>query len=521
MTHEPIFGGRRLWRKPNPIFFVIIFSIILGLLFTSLAETRPTFGMLNEKENSESQIESGAGYISYLPLIQQPRSETVAGMQMNYISYSSGLSQLADTQSYWVGGAPILWSEIESTPGNYNWSKAASSEKQWQLASSEGLWPIGNVRSTPLWAQLFSGDFCGPIKEQYFDEFAEFMRQLVSRYSVPPYNVKYWEIWNEPDVDHRIVGGNSQFGCWGNYDDSFYGGGYYAKMLKAVYPAMKSANPNVQVLVGGLLLDCDPNKAGNNCVSSKFFEGIVRNGGGSYFDGVSFHAYNYFSYTWGLPEADRYSKNLGHYKSNNLWSSAWNTTGPVFIEKAGYLNGILSKYGVTGKYLLNTEDAVNCSVCNGELVQPYNENPTPAFETTKAYYIAQAYAAAKNLGLRANLWYSLQGWEKYNTGLINSDLSEREGFTAYRVATQKLDRADSLGLLTSADISPVNGIRGYKFSHQNQQTWVVWSLDGNDHAVTLLSGNTLTGITDAFGVAQPLSTSITITIKPLYIEWIP
>jgi hypothetical protein len=37
-----------------------------------------------------------------------------------------------------------------------------------------------------------------------------------------------------------------------------FGGEYYGNMLKIVYPAIKSADPQAQVLVGGLLLDCDP-----------------------------------------------------------------------------------------------------------------------------------------------------------------------------------------------------------------------------------------------------------------------
>ncbi|MEN6394763.1 MAG: hypothetical protein ABFD53_13225 [Anaerolineaceae bacterium] len=512
----------KLWRKF--IAFVFIMFSIAACEFnrTSFATTKDVEEDIIDSSDTYAQLTVDNEYFTYLPIIRASKEENILGMQMGYISYSSGLSQLASTQSYWVGGAPILWSEIEKTKGNYDWSAAESSAIQWQSASSEGFYPIGNVRSTPTWAQLRPGYYCGPMKEQYFKDFAEFMRQVVSRYSVPPYNVKYWEIWNEPDVDYRLVGGDSQFGCLGNSDDKkYYGGGYYAKMLKAVYPAIKSANPNAQVLVGGLLLDCNPNKPGIDCISSRFFEGIVANGGGPYFDGVSYHAYNYFSYTWGLPEGDRYSQNLGHYKSNDKWNSQWNTTGPVLIEKAGYLNGILSKYGVSGKYLLNTEDALNCSVCSGEIVDPYNENPTPAFETTKAYYIVQANAAARNLGLKANLWYSLLGWPEKNTGLLNADLSEREGFVAYRVASEKLSGVENLGVITSSDINPITGISGYKFIRKNRQVWVVWSLDGNNHDVTLHSSKQLAAITDALGVAQPLSTSCTITIKPLYIEWIP
>ena len=61
------------------------------------------------------------------------------------------------------------------------------------------------------------------------DAFAGFMRDLVARYSVPPYNIKYWEIWNEEDVDPSLVGPTSGFGCWGDATDPYYGGGGYAE----------------------------------------------------------------------------------------------------------------------------------------------------------------------------------------------------------------------------------------------------------------------------------------------------
>ena len=39
-------------------------------------------------------------------------------------------------------------------------------------------------------------------------------------------------------------------------NDPYYGGGYYAEMLKIVYPQIKAADPEAQILIGGLLLFC-------------------------------------------------------------------------------------------------------------------------------------------------------------------------------------------------------------------------------------------------------------------------
>ena len=45
------------------------------------------------------------------------------------------------------------------------------------------------------------------------------------------------------------------FGCWDDPEDAYYGGEYYAEMLKVVYPVIKEADPEAKVLFGGLLYE--------------------------------------------------------------------------------------------------------------------------------------------------------------------------------------------------------------------------------------------------------------------------
>jgi alpha-L-arabinofuranosidase len=106
------------------------------------------------------------------------------------------------------------------------------------------------------------------------------MHDAVERYSAPPYNVKYWEIYNEPDAPKNT---NEPpygmiYGCWGISGDTYFGGEAYGEMLKVVYPYIKSANSSAQVLVGGLLLDCDPRTVcttGPGSIPPKFLNGIL------------------------------------------------------------------------------------------------------------------------------------------------------------------------------------------------------------------------------------------------------
>ncbi|MDE3090563.1 MAG: hypothetical protein KGJ80_14375, partial [Chloroflexota bacterium] len=335
-----------------------------------------------------------SSFAIYLPLVfkDYPPPTTVFGIQMDSVTEGGGLSKVAEAKATWVGGIGVSWGAVEPSQGARNWTALASQEQQMQNVAGKGLTPIVNVRYTPGWAQLYPGYSCGPMQQAYFSNFASFMRDLVTRYSVAPYNIKYWEIWNEPDIDHSLPGfpGDSGYGCWGKQSDPYYGGGYYADMLKVVYPQIKTADPQAKVLIGGLLLDCDPRGSPSVCAivhptdpyadrPPKFLEGILQGGGGPYFDGVSFHAYDY------------YQGPLGNY-SNANWQSAWNTTGPVVIAKSNFITTKLNDYLIPGKFLMNTESAVLCDSCSNDTV----------YETTKAYYVAQVYASAIAQGLKAN-----------------------------------------------------------------------------------------------------------------------
>ena len=96
-------------------------------------------------------------------------------------------------------------------------------------------------------------------------------------------------------------------------------------------------------------------------------EGILRSNGGEFFDGISFHAYDYYS---------------GPYQYNNPnWHSNRESTGPVLIAKARYLRSLLASYQQTGKFLMNTEAGVLCG--------PSEDSPecqSKEFGLTKAAY---------------------------------------------------------------------------------------------------------------------------------------
>lgn len=418
-----------------------------------------------------------------------PTSYPVVGLEVNAGEPPEARIQGLQSGAFWLRRNALLWSRIEPERGQRFWDTQLESEIS--AASENNLEVILIVRDAPSWAQQFEGIGCGPVKESEFAAFASFLQEAVTRYSQPPFNVKYWELGNEPDVFVNNLG--FPFGCWGDLNDPYYGGGYYGKMLQVVYPAIKAANPEAQVLIGGLLLDCNPNLP-EVCADpqpARFLEGILQGGYGAYFDGVSFHAYDY------------YLGELGQYE-NRGWDSRWNTTGPVLTAKAAFLRAVLTSYGIYDKYLINTESALINTTGN-----PCDE----VCQESKAIYAAQVFTTAVAQNLRGNIWYSLLGWQ--DSGLLgpSPEFQKLPLYLAFQFASEKLTNAAFIQTIQSTP-----GVIVFEMQRDSTRLLVAWSMDGSEHVIALPQAPT--AVWDMFG--SPINgtgSELNITIQPVYIEF--
>jgi hypothetical protein len=482
--------------KPRPQVF--LFSLLAGGLILLLSFTIFNTGAPGHAQGILSADDDSA---VYLPVVFRPRMPTLFGIAMGKHPYGLHFDQVAQSGAYWLRIGYVEWGNVEPTEGARNWGTLDALESELLEAASKGMRVILIVTRTPGWAQLVPGSDCGPIKQSKFGAFGTFMRDLVNRYSAPPYNIYHYEIWNEPDAPVSASNPGNFFGCWADTSDPYAGGGYYGEMLKVVTPMMKSANGKAQVVFGGLLLECDPNLPGQTCHESRFLEGALRVGAGPYFDILSFHAYDWYGEIPGV-------------FGNLAWNSLWNTTGPATHAKAQFLRNVLTTYGYPNKPLVNTETAL---ICGGPLdpsgQPPCEPDPSSGFELTKAYYAAQSYAQAIAENLSANMWFSHLGWR--NSGLLYSDGSPRPAYNAFAFARDELRDSVSLGKITGYP-----GVSGYQFHRGDRKVWVLWSLDGANHNITL-PGVPL----DAFDVdgdsKSVAGTALTVTIEPTYLEWPP
>jgi hypothetical protein len=424
----------------------------------------------------------------------------VSGIEMHEINPIGGLDLVINSGAAWIRRNALFWSDVEPTPGARKWEALAKLEEELINASKSDLITILVVRRTPVWAQKYPGIYCGPIKQEALSNFAAFMGDVVERYSKPPYNVTYWEIANEPDIDSESVDPDEIYGCWGDDKESFYGGEYYAEVLKLAYPEIKAVNPRAQVLVGGLVLDCDPDKPpsieGTNdkkdCSPTLFFQGILKNTGGNFFDGVSFHAYDY------------YLGSEGKYVNNN-WDSSWDKNGPVMINKINYIRDLLTTYGYPDKFIINSELGLLCGETGEE-----PDCKTEIFENTKANYVAQTYAIAKAMGLRANIWYSIHGWR--GSGLATMGNSPSKALSAFETSARILS-----GSVLNRTLDGYPQIMGYEFLKNKTMYWVIWALDSDTQLIQLT--DMPKAIYDIYGNPLKPQREIGVGLSPIYIEF--
>jgi hypothetical protein len=416
--------------------------------------------------------------------------QTVFGLEILPSNVLKAADQAAAADPGLMRYNAILWSEVEARQGQRDWSRVAWREAELRALGDRNLSPILIIRGTPAWAQAAPGSSCGPIRPEALDAFADFVAEAVRRYSAPPYNIRYWELWNEPDIDPTMVGRDSVFGCYGNLSDPDFGGGAYAELLKRVYPAIKQADPQAVVISGGLWLQCDPSLKSQTqpCLSSRFLEGFLKNGGGAFVDVIAYHAYSY----WNRDGKDW-----------NAETPGWSHRGGVFLGKLDLIRTTMHAYGVRKPILMN-EGGLLC----------WRSSPlcqVPEFYNDQANQVVRMFTRTWAQGLWGSVWFTLEGPGWQEGGLLDANQAPRPAYATFKLLT---------GLLQGASYEcPLgqNNLEGYAFRKGATAYLIYWTNDSRQVTITLPA--TTRAIFDKSGAAQAVSgTTLAVGFEPVIIE---
>jgi hypothetical protein len=372
----------------------------------------------------------------YVPLVRERgTAPTVVGIEVHEVAVERDVARLIELGPSWVRRNGLQWAAAEPTEGaGYRWDapEIVALEQDLLALNQVGTSIVLVVHGSPAWAVAPYNVNCAPIQAAKYSAFATFLAAAVERYSQPPFNVRYWEIGNEPDAP--VSPTNSVYGCWGLADDPYYGGGAYGEMLKVVYPAIKAANPNVQVLFGGLLLDRPYNAEDNTGRSSLFLEGALRAGAGAAFDILAFHGYSFYN---GTPD--------GNQPGN------WKVT---------YLRSLLEQFQLS-KPLFQSEGALLCV------------EKTAECHTAQAHALPRMYLRTVRDQLLGFTWYVYGNDSFRHTALIEPGTTNevRPAFLALRTLRANLQGAQYIGPFMDLP----EGAEGYTLTRNTEIISVLWS----------------------------------------------
>ncbi len=419
------------------------------------------------------------------------RGRTFNGAALKTVTDRDGLQEMISAGSRWVR-LDLNWAVIEPSEGVRRWEAVANLEKQFVNARESGMQVVLILGGTPAWAAQPNYFFCGgKVNPEKYQALAEFSRDMALRYLPEPFGITYYEFWNEPEV-HGFLG------CWGEPEDDYYGGEDYGRMLQAVYPVVKQAAPEAQILVGGLLLDCDPTIGVTNpdgspkdCRPGRFFEGALKSGAGNSFDGVSFHAYDY------------YNAELGKYSNFNFGAYS-DQQGSVTLAKAAYLRKLMREAGVEEKPLMNTEAAL---LCRGDTCM------TPEFQATKAFLMVEEAIQAFADGYINNIWYSVYG-DRNSAILRQGSLEPYPVYYAFQFINLFLDSAISA---QRVELDP--DLHSYEITRVEDSVYLLWNRTNSEKTFTLSTiPDELVRIgMDGKPVDEPVSDSVTVGPAPLFL----
>jgi Cellulase (glycosyl hydrolase family 5) len=358
---------------------------------------------------------------------------------------------IAQMGACWVR-IPLNWAQIEpanTTPQSYQWP--TTFDRGLAQLSASNVKIILTLSGNPSWAATYPG---GPVDKAPIGELVEFMEAAVVHYGVQPYNVKYWEFYNEPD-NGSVLYAEAGWGFFGNQPE------VYVDMLAAVYQPMKAADPEAQIVMGGLAYDWWSDEGGP--FIEGFLDGVLQNEGGGFFDVMNFHYYPAFS-------------------------PKWEPYGTGIIGKATYLWRILATYSVDKPF-----------VCT-ESGMPSSESVGGSDEL-QSRYVVQLFSWAMVADLDPTIWYMLTdlavpGSAQY--GLLSSDLSPKPSYNAYTTLVRQLSGANYVRTLDSVATGSTE-ILAYEFLTPDGPTRIIvaWTMGDASKQMPLWTDHVV--MVDKFG----------------------
>lgn len=325
---------------------------------------------------------------------------------------------------------PISWRATEPSKGQYEW---VVHDAKLLAVAEAGLTPIVLIGATPEWSTS-GGRACDPPDDP--GDLHDFLVEAVTRYKDPPYNVKYWQLYNEEDHLSTI---QTELGCMGDRVEE------YVEVLRVAYQTIKGIDPQARVVLGGMAM------LGPPATNERFLTDVLEAGGGDYFDIAAFHFFaSQINQTYTCADPDCTIRGL--------------------LGKASIVAQTLAQWGYDKPVML-TETSKRC------LSAYPDEAPcSPEELERQADYVLILNARGMAAGLQAIIWYTLDYPGGYNSSLLDQNGAPKPAYYAYQTWNQELRQAVYLQRMDTPN-SGCPEIEGHLFSIHGgtREKTVLWT----------------------------------------------
>lgn len=282
----------------------------------------------------------------------------------------------------------IGWNVMEPQPGVYNvgWIKVF---RDFFNALPRGTKIDADVEGTPPWAAGGSTSTATPPTDD--STYAAFLSHLVTAFHG---RVDAWELWNEEPSSSWWTGSIDQF----------------AGLVKAAYPAIKSADPSATVVLGAN--------------SPEWLTQLYADGIKGYFDADAIHTDTACNVT--SPYIYEYNRDT-------------TTVNQYFFLGFTGIHAIMAAHGDASKQIYMTELGWSSTSAECSTGMWAGQKLAGVSEQTQATYLTQAYhclAQPRYSYVGAAMWFELYNNARSRTpldnyGLLTTDYSPKPAFNAF------------------------------------------------------------------------------------------
>ncbi|MFP4440980.1 MAG: hypothetical protein ACLFVO_27405 [Chloroflexaceae bacterium] len=347
----------------------------------------------------------------------------------------------------------IFWDKVQQVPnGPFDWDGDGSGfydyDRAIEAQVSAGINVLGLLDYNPAW---FKGK--NPHPHEWIEDWGDYVYVTVARYGRERGWIKYWELWNEPNLEKS------------GYQSGLYEVWDFVRILEVGRAAALAADPEAKIVMGGLASIWSEPPSPYNYDYFDYLEAVAQNGGWDEVDIIAIHPYR--------PDAPE----------GNPWRRDWAVT---FRDEMRRLDEILWTYGSKPIWLTEWGWSTNNQ-------WPGVDLDTQAFFLVRGYVLALAHPSIEKI-----FWYDFRNdtqpgapYERpvyddreveFHYGLLRrtypldpdrGDL-RKPAFVAYRTLTQMLGGLGLQDVRADGYKPGQENVYWYAFAGSGRRVDVLW-----------------------------------------------